>query len=92
VPDVVPSVGAVPAVVPVGSVPAPVAVPVPVPIPVLLVPVLEPVEGSVPSSGGVDPSVGSEVEELLLELPSSGIVAAGGPLSGWIVDLTVLEE
>jgi hypothetical protein len=75
----VPAAGLVLAVVPVGSVP----VPVPMVVPGLLVDVLEPVDESVPSSGGAGIAVGSDIEEALVELPSTGPPAGVGALCGW---------
>jgi hypothetical protein len=80
--DEVPSLGLVPAVVPVG------AVLVVVSVPLLLVPVLEPVDESVPSFGGVDVAVGSDVEALLIELPLTGV----GALRGWSAADLIVEE
>lgn len=75
----IPAAGLVLAVVPVGSVP----VPVPIVVPGLLVDVLEPVDESVPSSGGAGTAVGSDIEEALVELPSTGPPAGVGALCGW---------
>jgi hypothetical protein len=77
----VPAAGLVLAVVPVGSVPVP--VPMVVPVPGLLVDVLEPVDESVPSAGGAGIAVGSDIEEALVELPSTGPPAGVGALCGW---------
>jgi hypothetical protein len=79
----IPAAGLVLAVVPVGSVPVPVPMVVPVPVPGLLVDVLEPVDESVPSSGGAGTAVGSDIEEALVELPSTGPPAGVGALCGW---------